>query len=241
MQLILHILKWIFTIIILTMMVSFTNQKHAEEVYYLTDIDILSTGNHYFLNNNIIIESLKKYIFSRKHQINDDVSIGMLEDRLTTHPAVQNAEVFLIHPGDVNIKIQAREPVIRIHDINKDYYLDEYTKIMPLSKNYTARVIVATGETIEDNHENLIELSQSILTDSLLKYQITQIHINEHNDIILIPRIGGHKIIFGDFKNFNQKLENLSLFYKRKMSINGWGCYTDINLKFKNQIVCTKK
>jgi cell division protein FtsQ len=37
------------------------------------------------------------------------------------------------------------------------------------------------------------------------------------------------------------KLENLKLFYQKALPKVGWERYSSINLKYKNQIVCTIK
>ena len=41
--------------------------------------------------------------------------------------------------------------------------------------------------------------------------------------------------------DFEKKLENLKLFYEKAIPKVGWEKYSIINLKYKNQIVCTKK
>ncbi len=110
-----------------------------------------------------------------------------------------------------------------------------------MSQNYTARVTVVTGNITKEKYKKLIELRQYVLADALLKYQIIQIHIDNYNDIILIPRIGDHTITLGNFNNLRQKLNNLLLFYNKEFSVYTWDSYKDINLNFRNQIVCTKK
>ena len=57
----------------------------------------------------------------------------------------------------------------------------------------------------------------------------------------MYTRIGDHTITLGNFNNLNQKLNNLLLFYQKEFSVYIWDSYKDINLKFRNQIVCTKK
>ena len=59
--------------------------------------------------------------------------------------------------------------------------------------------------------------------------------------MILIPRVGEQKIHIGNLDNTKEKLDNLYQFYNVALPIKGWQTYSDINLKYKNQIVCTKK
>ena len=53
--------------------------------------------------------------------------------------------------------------------------------------------------------------------------------------------LGEHKIHFGLLTRVNEKLDNLYQFYQQAMPLKGWQTYSDISLKYKNQIVCTKK
>ena len=41
--------------------------------------------------------------------------------------------------------------------------------------------------------------------------------------------------------DMNEKLENLRLFLREGIVLKGWNVYKEINLKFKNQIVCVKR
>jgi cell division protein FtsQ len=47
--------------------------------------------------------------------------------------------------------------------------------------------------------------------------------------------------VFGTGDDIEIKFEKLMLFYKEGLSRVGWDKYSTINLKYKNQIVCTKK
>ena len=59
--------------------------------------------------------------------------------------------------------------------------------------------------------------------------------------MVLIPRVGNQRIHFGMLVNSTEKLANLYQFYKQAMPVKGWQTYSDISLKYNNQIVCTKK
>ena len=53
-----------------------------------------------------------------------------------------------------------------------------------------------------------------------------------HRDNQLFPVI---------FDHFEEKLANLRLFYEQAIPKMGWEKYSIINLKYRNQIVCTKR
>ena len=69
--------------------------------------------------------------------------------------------------------------------------------------------------------------------------QITQVHFDE-GEVLLIPRVGSHKVNVGSFSNIIEKLDNLYHFYKVVIPEKGWQAYSNINLSFENQIVCLK-
>ena len=59
-------------------------------------------------------------------------------------------------------------------------------------------------------------------------------------DFELIPLVGKQLIILGDANDIKEKFDNLQIFYKQGLSHEGWDKYDTINLKYRNQVVCTK-
>jgi cell division protein FtsQ len=134
--------------------------------------------------------------------------------------------------------------------------------MMPLSDKYTARVLVANGfvyspystYVMHDFSKKLPDsIAKKTLIDEVFKYatfinnhpfwkaQIEQLHVNKDMDIELIPRVGNHTIVFGNADNIESKFEKLIVFYNKGLSNTGWNEYSVINLKFKDQVVCTKR
>jgi cell division protein FtsQ len=111
--------------------------------------------------------------------------------------------------------------------------------------NYIARTVkildwkdtITKGKTLMDS---LYTLASYIHKDKFLNAQIQQVYINSDREIELIPYIGKQTILLGDISDMDTKFHNLVLFYKKAISRSGWSTYNYINLKYKNQIVCTK-
>ncbi|MCF8296880.1 MAG: hypothetical protein K9J13_04975, partial [Saprospiraceae bacterium] len=97
------------------------------------------------------------------------------------------------------------------------------------------------GDTIKNNStiNKIFILAKAITKDEFFKAQIEQIYINK-NEIELIPKVGDHVIIFGSISDMDEKLDKLKLFYIKGLKKTGWNNYKTINLKYRNQIVCTK-
>ncbi len=192
----------------------------------------------------------------------NDINIGMLEKLINSNPFVANAEVFSTIDGEVNIDISQRVPIIMIINNNDEhFYIDDQGEFMPVSQNYTAHVIVANGnifngyaekripkcnsETVDSISQiqiisQLYDLACFINKDPFWNAQIEQIYVNEQSEIELITRIGNHRIILGNASQLDEKFKRLMIFYKQGLNITGWNNYSVINLKYKNQVVCTK-
>ena len=116
----------------------------------------------------------------------------------------------------------------------KEPYMDHVGENMKLRM---AKGDKSSGEIIPD----LFKLVLTINDSKLWRSQFEQIYVNSKGDIELVPRVGNHIIELGSVENLNEKLENLEAFYKQGLSQYGWNKYRTISLKYKNQIVCTKR
>jgi cell division protein FtsQ len=143
----------------------------------------------------------------------------------------------------------------------ESYYLDKEGSVMPTSDNYTARVPVASGFIMEKQYDmqqhnvvamsdslkklscldDLFELAIFIRNDEFWKAQIQQIRVESNGELTLIPTVGDHHILLGRTDKMEQKFKKLLLFYKKGLNTTGWDQYSSINLKYKDQVICTKK
>jgi cell division protein FtsQ len=150
-----------------------------------------------------------------------------------------------------------------MHD--EQFYIDKKGEFMPVSDKYTPPVIVANGYIYNTYTE--MKITTPVLTDDSLKndslmiprtinqvYALAkfveadtfwtanteQIYVNEHQELELIPRVGNHRVLLGDTIDLQDKFRRLMIFYKEGLSKTGWNNYSVINLKFRNQVVCTK-
>jgi cell division protein FtsQ len=253
---------WCFSIAGLFVTLGFVEEEKSAVKCNTININISDENGNEFIKRNDILDLLnskgKQPIGKQMH----DINIAMLEKLVNSNPYVANAEVFSTINGELNIDIYQRNPVIRIIN-NKDehFYIDDRGEFMPVSSNYTAPVIVANGfisdtyterkvklidknvldtMTIKPVINELFEMAQFIRNDQFWNAQIEQIYINEQSEIELIPRVGNQRIIFGDASSLEEKFTKLMIFYKEGLNKTGWNNYTVINLKFTNQVVCTK-
>lgn len=77
-----------------------------------------------------------------------------------------------------------------------------------------------------------------VAKDEFLAALIDQAFVEQDSigDIVLIPKIGREKLIFGDASDIKDKFDNLKIFYRDGMQKLGWSRYKSLNLKYSHQV-----
>lgn len=263
MRKILNIAVWMLLLAGLVVTLGFVSLEENELKCQKLDIRIDNSNENYFIEGDDIKLMLNNMGNSIVGQPMSSINIPNLEKLINNNPSIANAQVYKTINGVLKMEVKQRNPIIRVFTKNNDsFYIDEEGFFMPLSSKYTSRVLVANGfifsgykELYNHNINEIIEndtLSSKTIVDDLFglalflknnewwSAQIQQIYVDENKEIELIPRVGNHRIILGDISDLQEKFDKLMIFYRQGLSKTGWNEYHTINLKFKNQVVCTK-
>ena len=230
---------------------SMIKQHHLSFQNIVVNVD--DANEMQFIDQNTILQLLKD------HQVNPEktkpvnaIDYYQLEKVIESNPYVESAEMFVDANEKIQINVKQRLPILRIiNSQGVSYYLDEYGMRMPVSSKFTARVPVATGfiftnaehRTATDSviEQKLFTLANFIHRDSFLTSLAEQIIVNQQNEFELIPVIGNHSILLGQVDNLDEKFSKLKIFYKEGLNHTGWNQYSKINLKYSNEVYCTKR
>jgi cell division protein FtsQ len=112
---------------------------------------------------------------------------------------------------------------------------------MPLSDTYTARVPLVTGEVNSIEKEKLHKLLNYINDDEFLKKNIIGIEVALTGNLVMRSRNYSYEIQFGKPVNIEKKFNNYMAFLQDAVKDTLIKQYKTINLKFTQQVVCTKK
>ena len=100
---------------------------------------------------------------------------------------------------------------------------------------------------LRKSYEDFLKLLNFVVLvekDDFWRSEIVQIVVAKGPDgapeIELVPRTGSHTVIFGSPDDAEEKLAKLLTFYRRGLRNIGWEEYRTINVKYKEQVVCTK-
>lgn len=170
------------------------------------------------------------------------INTDRIEATLLGNQMIKRVEAYKTPSGLVKLEVVQKMPVLRVMGTQGSYYVDNEGGTMPVSSRYVAHVPVASG-FVEKKLAvtGLYEFALFLQENEFWNNQIDQIFVTAGREIELIPRVGNHRILLGSLDNFRAKLDNLKLFYRQAIPYVGWEKYRLINLKYENQIVCTKK
>jgi len=222
--------------------ISAFSYKSDKQVCKNVEVVIRDSAQLRFISRAEIILFLEEKKLNPIGSNMQNVSIENIEKTLRQFPRIKSVECYKTPSGTVCIEITQREPILRIMNSGRSYYIDKDREIMPVSSNFTAYVPIATGAIDETFAKGaLYDFALFLKKNAFWNAQIEQIHVDYNQEIELIPRIGNQVILLGKFDNYESKLNKLLSLYKNGFSRTGWNCYRKINLKYDNQVVCTKK
>ncbi|BAV95251.1 cell division protein FtsQ [Ichthyobacterium seriolicida] len=190
------------------------------------------------INSEIESDINKKYEFFKK----GDIDIIKLEKYLKDeYPAIENVSVYRKVKDDVYIDIKNATPTMRVFERDSSYYVDKSGKKMSLYSNCVKAVPVIFGSVNKSNIDEVNKLIAVIKNDSVLKYYINSIRINEKGVFTLYPCVGKYVIRLGHLNDLDEKFFKLNTLYRYLLKDLEENKYISIDLRFDHQVVCTKR
>lgn len=198
--------------------------------------------NKHFVNEQDVLSVLKKVDLDPLNKPMNQINTESIEKELMNNQMIANVEAYKTPSGKIKLEIEQKMPVLRVIGAGGSYYVDNRGSTMPVSARYVAHVPVASGNVEKELAvTDLYKFALFLQKNDFWNHQIGQIYVDSKNEVELIPMVGNHRIVLGTLDAYEEKLENLQLFYEQVIPKMGWERYKIINLKYKDQIVCTKK
>ncbi|MDR2928675.1 MAG: hypothetical protein LBV41_10850 [Cytophagaceae bacterium] len=232
------ILKWALILLYLNITVIIISFKNKTLICSEINVTVIDSISNRFVTSAEIrkafLMAYPKLIGSSVREMNFDEMEVVVEK----HPAIKSCQIYNNAKGIVNIEVQQYEPILRVFSGSASFYLDESGNKIPASNRFNVRTIVVNG-AIPTNTDDLLKVAQFIKNNPFWDAQIEQIYIRRNNDYVLTPRVGEHLVLLGNPVDFETRMEKLLAFYKQ-LAPQAWNEYKVINLKYKNQIVCSR-
>lgn len=220
----------------------FFRERRQDYVCHDLEIVVKDSLDKHFVTEEDVVYQLRKAGLNPIDRPMNDVNTDRIESELLKNEMIAGVEAYKTPSGIIKLEVYQKMPILRVIGIRGNYYVDNEGSTMPVSRRYVADVPVASGSVEKELAvTDLYKFALFLQKNEFWNNQIEQIYVHSDNEIELIPRVGKLRIVLGTFHNFEEKLNNLQLFYEQAIPKVGWEKYSIINLKYKNQIVCTKK
>lgn len=190
-----------------------------------------------------------------------DIDRNAVVQSLLEHPYIADAEARVTTGGKLIVDIRQHLPVVRMFYQGNEFYISRQGTCMPLSAKHYCHLMVGSTSWEEpllahptkldladtSNHRQPASLMKIWKLASFLydnpKYGaiFDQVYVGEKGDLYLVPKLGDLTINVGDTSILDTKFRNLWSFFDQGISQVGWDTYSAISLKYKGQVVGTKK
>ena len=179
----------------------------------------------------------------------NEINTELLERELKKQTTIREIEIYrrivgedMDFKGKLIVEVYQRDPILRVRNEKEDFYLDREGVRIPASQSFTSKVLLASGYPDEKYaREQLLPLVIFIQEDEFWNAQIEQLQVNKNGELVLSTLVGDQLVEFGKPADYELKLRNLKALYDQAFTKAGWDYYSKINLKYTNQVVCTKK
>nr|WP_255502339.1 MULTISPECIES: cell division protein FtsQ [Parabacteroides] len=196
----------------------------------------------HFVSESDLVTILKKADLNPIKKPMDAINTDRIETELKKNEMIARIEAYKTPSGIVKLEVEQKIPILRVISSRGNFYVDNLGTTMPVSFRYVADVPLVSGYVEKELAvTDLYKFALFLQENEFWNNQIEQIYVHPDNEVELIPRVGNHRIVLGTFDDFQEKLDNLRLFYDKVIPKVGWEKYSIINLKYKDQIVCTKR
>lgn len=218
--------------------------RHEAARHVCTGIEVEVTGESRM--NDIVTkglqEELRRYPGKIKGAPLNSINTQNIEKYLGKLSNFESVNCMLSSGGILKVKVKPLVPVMRVFVGDNSYYINKDGKHIASSSEFFTDVPVVTGSfSREFPPTAVLPLIRHIEKDPFLRDLTSMVVARDARNLIIVPRVFGHVVNMGDTSDIAAKGRALSLFYRKVMPYKGWQEYDTISVKFRDQIVATRR
>ena len=185
------------------------------------------------------------------------IPVDSVVNRLKADPWTMNVNAEINLKSVLDIEITECNPIMRVYNNKgKSVYLDSEGNVFPTNNDYVMRLLVGNGDVSfpSDKYGNVNDeiyektdlpemflLMKEVLADDYSRCCVKQIYKNKKKNYIFSLNNTNIIVIFGDVNNIKEKLAKMQDFFDKMQGNPELDKFKEINLNYRNQVVCTKK
>lgn len=239
------IAKWTVLVLLIAYTTAMTVwARHEAARHVCTGIEVEVTGESRM--NDIVTkglqEELRRYPGRIKGAPLSSINTHSIERYLGKLSNFESVNCMLSSGGILKVKVKPLVPVMRVFVGDNSYYINKDGKHIASSSEFFTDVPVVTGSfSREFPPTAVLPLIRHIEKDPFLRDLTSMVVARDARNLIIVPRVFGHVVNMGDTSDIAAKGRALSLFYRKVMPYKGWQEYDTISVKFRDQIVATRR
>lgn len=238
-------LKWIIlTLLIAYVGAMFVWSRAEANRHTCSGIDVVIDGKSSIgtISEQSVKDVLKDYKGLIVGQPIHSINTYHIADYLRKFNNFETVDCIITTQGHLQVKVVPMVPAIRVFDGDKSYYVNKDGKRMEALPGFHVDVPVVKGNFTKDfRPESLLPIVRYLQNDPMLSNLVGMIQANDRENILLVPRIKGHVINIGDTSRLQEKRGAILTAYRSILPFKGWETYDTISVKFKGQIVATRR
>ena len=180
-----------------------------------------------------------------------EIDLGQVATLLNNNPFIETVNFVHFAGKKLVIDYTLKEIVLHVFTSGGDhYFVDSKGSVVPFTLKMKDYLMVVNGNVSDDfkvgkkapkKIQDALALTRKINQNDFYEALFRQIYLNSRNEMELTTTVGGQTILFGGLNNADEKLENLKTVYEKGLSHKGYDTYAQLDARYKNRIIATRK
>lgn len=170
------------------------------------------------------------------------VALYRMEQIISHHPMIRKAECFLTPKNIVRVQITQRVPLLRVQKQGEIYFIDTERHKMEMRASITDKVLIVQGAVSEElASTELADFAKWLKTNKYWRERVKYVDMKTPKMMhIYLNDPQQPRIIVGEIDGFKTKLAKLRTFFDNGAEATQDKHYTELDLRFKDQVIGRK-
>ena len=221
------------------------------------EVNILDSASLSFVSQEDVKRFIEEGYGVYLGQKMDSVNLKKIETAIEGRSAVGTSQAYITLDGVLHVDVTQRAPMVLFKTKNGGFYADENGFLFPMKDDYSKEIPVIEGdipiseeagfkgEAKTDKEKEwlsgILDLLRYINHDRFWNETIAKIHVDKEGNLVMTPREGKEKFLFGKPDGFMEKFSAIETYYRYIEPTKEKGYYSSVDVRYDGQINCREK